>query len=97
MMTKQEVIELCTKTATTLDALKDGEKLPVEVGATGKTLMQANPEFVWEAVRGQIGLERIVKHNVDEEPSWSDLLHKVAEWCHSSGKYAEVVQGGVKK
>jgi hypothetical protein len=82
-MTKQQATEVCMKVATILDDLKEKEGLPGEITTLGKSIIEVEPETLLEAIKGQIGLERIVKHSLDEAPIWSDILLNLSKWGSS--------------
>lgn len=70
---------VCTRLATQLDAIPDGktDKLPVSVKHVGKFLQDVSYENILVAVRSQLGIERLVRCNLDEHPDWEDLLGKI--------------------
>jgi hypothetical protein len=65
----------CARFATQLDQT-EGE-LPPSVKYVGKFLNKVAHENVLVAVRSQIQIERLVKHNLDEHPDWSQVLGRI--------------------
>lgn len=66
----------CARLATMLDNAKDSSKMK-EVEYVGKFLKHVSYENVLVAVRSQIQIDRLIKHNLDDAPHWSDVLDQI--------------------
>lgn len=67
---------VCARFAAQLDALQNSE-LPDSTKFVGKFLGDVAYENVLVSVRSQIQIERLVKHSIDEEPTFKEILGKI--------------------
>lgn len=69
---------VCSRLATMLDQA-DVSSPPDSLEHVGKFLQITPDEHVLVAVRAQLGVQRVVKFEIDEIPSWSSILSNIAE------------------
>lgn len=63
---------LCAELATDLDS-----NINSKIRIVGLTIQKMEPEIILLSVRKCIGIERIIKHNLDLNPYWEVTLYKV--------------------
>jgi len=69
---------LCYRLANSLDNTgEDPRWRDIHIDSVGLALKHVEPEVFLITVRKCIQLDRIIKHNLDEHPSWSDTFYKI--------------------
>jgi hypothetical protein len=74
---------LCYKLANSLDHTgEDPRRRDVYIDNVGMALKDVEPEVFLITVRKCIQIDRIVRHNLDEHPSWSDTFAKITRMVY---------------
>lgn len=76
----------CARIASMLDDKTGSGSLPEEVSSVGSFMGQVDWKLAIDAIKTQIGLERVVKHDIDSHPVWGELLTKLSEKHHAETK-----------
>ena len=67
----------CARLANQLDFCKEGDNPSKAIKYVGKFLQNVSYENVLVSIRSQIQIDRILKHNLDEQPDWENFLSKI--------------------
>lgn len=70
---------VCARLSRIIDELPAQKEKPKETKTIANFLKTVDPEMALIAVRGQIGLERVVNSGLDEEPEWDAILRDIAK------------------